>query len=172
MSLGDPKRLKKSDSTDAMDIREFNLGDELALHTVYHSSIHDVACKDYTAEQIEAWAPATLGLDIWTKKMREIRPFVVENGPGNIVAYADVQANGYIDHFFVSGAYARQGIGTLLMNRIHDAAHERAIFVLTSDVSRTAQPFFRKFGFDLVEERAPVIRGVIVPNALMRKDLS
>ncbi|MDN0122024.1 GNAT family N-acetyltransferase [Yersinia aleksiciae] len=29
---------------------------------------------------------------------------------------------GYIDHFFVSKAYARQGVGTLLMNRIHEEA--------------------------------------------------
>lgn len=103
--------------------------------------------------------------------MREIRPFVVEDGLGRIVAYADVQPNGYIDHFFVSGAYARQGIGRLLMSRIHDEAHEKGIFVLTSDVSRTAQPFFRKFGFSVIEERAPVVRGVVVPNALMRKEL-
>jgi putative acetyltransferase len=103
--------------------------------------------------------------------MREIRPFVVEDGRGQIVAYADVQPNGYIDHFFVSGARARQGIGTLLMNRIHDVARDRGIFVLTSHVSRTAQPFFRKFGFSLSEERTPVIRGVVVPNALMRKEL-
>ena len=103
--------------------------------------------------------------------MREIRPFVAEDGRGRIVAYADVQSNGYIDHFFVSGAHARQGIGTLLMNRIHDMAHEQDIFVLTSHVSRTAQPFFRKFGFSVIEKRAPLVRGVVVPNALMRKEL-
>ena len=28
-----------------------------------------------------------------------------------IVGYADVQANGYIDHFFVSPSVARRGVG-------------------------------------------------------------
>jgi putative acetyltransferase len=40
---------------------------------------------------------------------------------------------------------------------------------LTSDVSRTAQPFYEKFGFVVVEQRRPERRGVIIPNALMRR---
>lgn len=154
-----------------MKIREFKIGDEPALFEVFHSSIHEIASQHYTPEQIEAWAPKSLDMDIWTTRMQKIRPFVVEDD-GNIVAYADIQTSGYIDHFFVSGPYARQGIGTMLMNRIHDVAEETEISALTSDVSRTAQPFFRKFGFAIIEERAPEIRGVIVPNALMRKQLS
>jgi hypothetical protein len=30
---------------------------------------------------------------------------------GGSVAYADVQPNGYIDHFFVAAAFVRQGVG-------------------------------------------------------------
>jgi putative acetyltransferase len=43
--------------------------------------------------------------------------------------------------------------------------------VLTSDVSRTAQPFFKHRGFDVIEERRPVMRSVVIPNALMKKEL-
>ena len=32
-------------------------------------------------------------------------------------------------------------------------------------------PFFHKFGFVIAEHRSPVVRGVVVPNALMRKQL-
>jgi putative acetyltransferase len=58
------------------------------------------------------------------------------------------------------------------MEHIHQSARRQAIQVLTSDVSLTAQPFFAKFGFSIVEQRSPVIRGVVVPNALMRKALA
>ena len=102
--------------------------------------------------------------------MRGIKPFVVEDA-GEIVAYADVQSSGYIDHFFVSGSRPGQGIGGLLMQRIHDAAQVMAIAELTANVSRTAQPFFERFGFVLVEHRSPVTRGVVVPNAFIRKRL-
>ena len=154
-----------------MRIREFQLGDEAGLYAVFLSAIRELASKDYTPEQIEAWAPASFDPELWAKRMQGIRPFVVESN-GRLVAYADVQPTGYIDHFFVSGPFARTGIGTMLMNRIHETALAQGIMVLTSDVSRTAQPFFAQFGFVVVEQRAPVIRGVTVPNALMRCELT
>ena len=60
----------------------------------------------------------------------------------------------------------------MLMRRIHEAALAQAIGELTSNVSRTAQPLFERFGFVVVEYRSPVTRGVVVPNALMKKTLS
>jgi putative acetyltransferase len=153
-----------------MDIRAFRIGDEAALHKVFLSAIHHLACKDYTPEQIEAWAPASLDPGVWIDRMRGIAPFVVQC-EGSIVAYADLQPDGYMDHFFVSALVARTGVGTLLMDHIHAVALVRSITTLTSDVSRTAQPFFAKFGFAVIEHRKPVIRGVVVPNALMRKQI-
>jgi putative acetyltransferase len=154
-----------------MQIREFRFGDEPALHTVFHSAIHQIACADYSAEQINAWSPAEMNPAQWAGRMRAIKPFVVEHD-GQIVAYADVQSNGYIGHFFVSGTYPRRGFGTVLMGHIHQVASTLGVSALTSDVSRTAQPFFQRFGFAVVEQRSPVVRGVVVPNALMRKELA
>jgi putative acetyltransferase len=103
--------------------------------------------------------------------MRGINPFVAEID-GKVVGYADIQENGYIDHFFVSGRHPRQGIGTLLMETLESEANRLRLTELASDVSGTAQPFFERFGFHVVEQRAPIIRGIEVPNALMRKVLT
>lgn len=103
--------------------------------------------------------------------MKALRPFVVEVD-GEIAGYADVQPNGYIDHFFVSGAYPGQGIGTLLMNRIHEEARQRGIGELTSNVSMAAEAFFLRHGFHIVGRGFPVCRGVTLQNALMRKYLA
>ena len=156
-----------------MLIRPFAVGDEAALYAVFFSAIHDVASRDYTAAQVDAWAPplATGNDERWTRRVQGIRPFVVEID-GRIVAYADVQSNGYIDHFFVSGAVARRGVGTALMNRLHEAARAQQIVELTSHVSITAQPFFSRFGFVLAEQRTVVIDGVSLSNALMAKTLA
>ncbi len=153
-----------------MTIREFRIGDESALYQVFFSAIHEIARQDYTPEQINAWAPTEIDRDQWINKMREIKPFVVEITK-QIVAYADVQSNGYIDHFFVSGTVTRQGVGSLLMNHIHQYATAQGIAILTSHVSLTAQPFFTKFGFLIIERCCPVIRGVALSNALMSKNL-
>jgi putative acetyltransferase len=85
---------------------------------------------------------------------------------GKLVGYADVQSNGYIDHFFVSGKHPRRGIGSLIMKKILAEATWLGIPLLTSDVSRTAQPFFQRFGFIISEKRNPQIRGVVDPNAM------
>ncbi len=153
-----------------MLIRPFRLGDETALHAVFLPAVHGLASKDYTAEQIQAWAPQDIDQELWAHRMQGIAPFVVEVS-GNIIAYADIQSSGYIDHFFVAAAYARKGVGTMLMNHLRKVASEKAITMLTSDVSLTAQPFFEKFGFVVVEKRAPVRRGVVLANAFMRCEL-
>lgn len=154
-----------------MRVRKFRIGDEAALFKVYYSAIHHIASRDYSREQIEAWAPADLDSGIWEVRIRGIDPFIVDVD-GKPIAYADLQESGYIDHFFVSGDHPRQGAGRLLMETIFERASICRLEALTSDVSRTAQPFFEHFGFEVVEQRTPEIRGVVVPNALMRKTLS
>jgi putative acetyltransferase len=152
-------------------VRRYRAGEERALHEIYHSAIHLVACRDYTTQQIEAWAPRDLDMTLWEDRIRGIDPFVVELD-GTLVAYADLQASGYIDHFFVSGTHPGRGFGTMLMKRILDEAACLGLSELSSDVSRTAQGFYEKFGFAVVEHREPVVRGVGIPNALMRLKLA
>ncbi len=151
---------------EAARIRRYQPGEEAALFDIYFSAIHLVAAHNYTAEQIQAWAPRDLDAVLWKNKMREINPFVAELG-GELVGYADVQSNGYIDHFFVSGKHPRRGIGSLLMKRILAQALSAGVPSLTANVSRTAQPFFARFGFVVVEQRSPEVRGVVIPGALM-----
>ncbi len=153
-----------------MYVRDFTFGDEPALQAVFYSAIHTIAASDYTPAQLDAWAPDRPDMERWTARMRAIRPFVVEED-GRIVGYADVQANGHIDHFYVSGAKARRGVGRILMDRIHSRAEELKFERLFSDVSRTAQPFFERFGFIVLEHKIVVVGGVSLPNVRMTKDL-
>lgn len=154
-----------------MQIRRFQPGDEPALFRVFFSAIHQVASRDYTQQQVDAWAPPDMDTTQWTARMRGIQPFVALLGD-EIVGYADLQQSGYIDQFFVSGAHPRQGIGRLLMARIHEEAVNLGIAVLTSDVSVTAEPFFAHHGFEVVQRQQPVRRGVVLANARMRKALA
>ena len=153
-----------------MKIRRFRIGDEQALYRVFFSAIHDIAVRDYTQEQIDAWAPANIDAEKWVDRMRGINPFVAEIDD-EIVGYADVQSSGLIDHFFVSGAHPRRGVGRMLMTAIHAEAERLHLTEFASEVSRTAQGFFTHFGFQIVAQQSQVIRGIVVPNARMRKVL-
>lgn len=61
-----------------MHVRNFAFGDELALQAVFYSAVHAIAASDYTAAQLDAWAPERPDMERWTERMRAIRPFVAE----------------------------------------------------------------------------------------------
>ncbi len=149
-------------------IREYRADDAPALRTVYCSAIRETAAKDYSPEQIAAWAPETVDESRWATRMAGISPFVAERD-GNVVGYADVQSNGYIDHFFVAGYAARQGVGHALMRRIHSHATAIGLTSLFSDVSITARPFFESWGFAVEGQQSLVVAGISLTNYRMRK---
>ena len=154
-----------------MLVRAFKDGDEPALQAVFYSAVHVIAAKDYAIEQLDAWAPHRPDWDAWTARMRALQPFVAE-ADGRVVGYADLQTNGYVDHFFVAGKHARRGVGRLLMERLHARAAELGLVRLFSDVSLTAEPFFEHFGFRVVERKNAVSGKVSLPNARMEKTLA
>jgi len=151
-------------------IRRFRMGEEAALFGVFYSAVHRVARQDYTDQQVNAWAPSDLDQALWASHIRGLNPFVAEM-EGGPVGYADLQPGGEIDHFFVSGFRPREGIGHRLMVRIDQQAEALGLRELHAEVSRTAQPFFAKYGFSVIEHNVRTVRGVALCNALMRKRL-
>lgn len=151
-----------------LSVRRFAPGDEADLLRIFQSAVHLVASAQYSAEQVDAWAPADMDLEAWTARVSALRPFVATLD-GVPVGYADLQADGYIDHFFVSGNHPRQGIGRALMARIVEEAEQLGIAELYSHVSLSAQPFFAAAGFRIAELRCVTIRGVELQHALMRR---
>jgi len=151
-----------------MLVRAFRDGDEPALQAIFYSAVHTIAANDYTVEQLDAWAPHRPDWEAWTARMQSLRPFVAE-ADGRLVGYADLQPSGYIDHFFVSGKHARRGVGRLLMETLQVRAAELGLVRLFSDVSLTAEPFFERFGFSVVERKNVVIGQVSLPGARMER---
>lgn len=147
-------------------IRPFRTGDEPRLHAVFHAAVHGLAASHYRPEQLEAWAPTDYDAAQWNDRIRRIQPFVAEIDTLP-VAYADLQANGYIDHFFVSAAHARRGIGQQLMDHILALARQRGLERVQAHVSLSAEPFFARNGFAVTTRQTVVARGVSLANALM-----
>ena len=106
----------------------------------------------------------------WKARIRTNNPWVAEVD-GALAGFADLQANGYIDQFFVAPAHAGQGVGSALMRHLQQVATSQGITRLYAHVSLTAQPFFAHHGFLIEEERLSTICGVGLHNALMSKHL-
>lgn len=147
-------------------IRKFKTGDENGTWNVFYSAIHLVCSKDYSKEQIQAWAPTDLDLSLWAKKIHSIKPFIATLN-GKIVGYADLQDDGKIDHFFVHGNHQAQGVARALMNRIIQKAPAQQ--KLYSEVSHTAKPFYEKNGFKVIKVQEANMRGVVLTNNIMER---
>lgn len=153
-----------------MFIRDFIPGEEAELRRVFVSSVHTLACDFYTQEQLSAWAPVVYDKQKWANKIAAMRPFVA-TAEGRVIGYADLQESGYIDHFFVSGDSSGRGVGSALMQHIHEVAAQRGLMQLSAHVSLSAEAFFTRHGF-LVDGRQTVaVMGIPVTNSRMSKRL-
>ncbi len=149
-------------------IRPFHPGDEPALHAVFHSAVHGIAAARYRPEQLNAWAPADYDMTQWAERIRRNQPFLAEID-GQPVGYTDLQADGHIDHFFVAGTHARQGIGQKLMDHILDLAAQRGLSCVHAHVSLSAESFFTRNGFAVIARQTVTVRGVPLANAFMTR---
>ncbi len=153
-----------------MKIRLYHEKDAPILMTIFKSAVRENAKGFYSEDQLLAWAPESMNLEFWKERMLSINPFVLIDN-NQILAYADLQPNGYIDHFFVKGGQANKGYGQILMDYLIKEAIRRKLPTMTADVSLAAQAFFSKHGFEIIKSKKVKIRGQVLENALMRKTL-
>ncbi|MCU0877408.1 MAG: GNAT family N-acetyltransferase [Pirellulaceae bacterium] len=151
-------------------IRPFRAGEELTLREVFYASVHGLACRNYSAEQLAAWAPVEYDREKWSARIRQNQPFVAEEH-GQILGFADVQPDGYIDQLFVAPQAAGQGVGSALLQAIEARAREQGIARLHSQVSLTAQSLFLRHGFEIEAEQTVIVTDVELRNARMFKRL-
>ena len=154
-----------------MVIRAFIPGEEAVLRQVFMSSVHGLARGFYSKAQLAAWAPSAYDERQWAEKIAALRPFVAVLDD-QLAGYADLQASGCIDHFFVSGPCADRGVGSALMTHLHEAAAARAIPLLHAHVSLAAESFFSRKGFEVSRRQAIRVNGETLANALMVKRLA
>ncbi len=151
-----------------MLLRRFRDGDGPALWRLFHGTVREVCSRDYSELQVKAWAPDDIDVPDFVRKLASLAPFVVEVD-GEIAGYADVQSDGYIDHFYCHRNWQGKGVGSLLMKAIEDQAERSGLERLCSDVSITARPFFEGKGFVVVKEQDVLRRGVMLRNYRMEK---
>lgn len=151
-----------------LTIRRYAEKDAQATWSLFYNTVHNINKLDYSEQQLQAWAPESMDLSIWNKRMLDVDPFIAEMD-GQIVGYADLQNDGLIDHFFCHYEHQLQGIGTALMTHILHEGKKRGIKHYVSQVSVTAKPFFEHFGFKVVKQQALEVKGVELISFLMEK---
>jgi len=153
-----------------LTIRNYQSSDAAVLRQLFFETIHQVNCRDYSTKQCQAWAPVTYDKSKWATRLANNQPFIAEID-NVIVGFADLQPDGYIDHFFCHHAYQGQGVAKTLMAHIHWHAQQRSLDRLYANVSVTARSFFEHTGFQVVKTQQVLINDVRLTNYLMQKAL-
>jgi putative acetyltransferase len=136
---------------------------------VFRRAVRQTASHDYSVEQIAAWSSDDIDLTVWNTR-RAARPTLVAEVDG-VVGFSDVDDSGYIDMLFVDPDFSRRGVASTLLAALTEQAATAGALELTTHASITARPFFEGHGFEVVEERRPVLRGVEFTNFAMRRRL-
>ncbi len=142
-----------------MFIREYQSSDCEEIIKLFDNTVHTVNAKDYTKEQLDAWATGRADLNKWDQSLREHYSLVaVENEM--IVGFEDIDKSGYLDRLFVHEDYQGKGIGTMICNRLEQAVSGSVII----HASITAKTFFEKRGYRVVKEQQVERKGVFLTN--------
>lgn len=153
-----------------MDLRDYTPDDAAATLDVFLRAIRVTAARDYTPEQVAAWAPPDVDPDAWAARRAASRT-VVAVRDGVVVGFTDVDAAGYVDMLFVDPDATRQGVASALLGWAVRTATALGATELTTHASITARPFFAARGFVVEAEQHPVRRGVELTNYRMRRAL-
>ena len=156
-------------SSGTVRIRPYRASDLDAVIDIFLRAIREVARRDYTSQQIDAWARADRGeWDVWR---REARTFVAEI-EGEPAGFSDLEEDGHLNMMFVHPLYQGRGVARALLERIETEAKSLSLPRLFTEASITARPFFARRGFRLIEAQTVEIRGQSMMNFRMDKVLS
>ncbi|WP_410468839.1 GNAT family N-acetyltransferase [Aestuariicoccus sp. MJ-SS9] len=87
------------------------------------------------------------------------------------VAFIELEADGHIDCCYCPPDFAGSGVGRALFRHARSQAIAAGITRLTIEASEAARRFFLREGFLLIARRAFELRGVMIHNYSMEKQL-
>ncbi|MCW8313484.1 GNAT family N-acetyltransferase [Sphingobacterium sp. InxBP1] len=149
-----------------MKIRRYQPSDLQQISQLFYDTVHTVNARDYSPEQLDAWASGQLDLAAWNSSFLAHHTLVAIIDE-QIAGFGDMTDVGYLDRLFVHKDYQGQGIATALCDALEHAVDTPRF---TTHASITAKPFFESRGYRVVKEQQVIRRGVRLTNYVMEKN--
>jgi putative acetyltransferase len=151
-------------------IRLYRPDDVDALIDIFRASVRQVARRDYSEEQVLAWAPDAIDRTGWVEQYAS-RPAWVAEIEDRPVGFSDLEPDGHLDMMFVHPDHQGRGVASALLAEVESAARHQGIDCLHTEASITARPFFERRGFQLLAPQTVSLRGQRFINYRMEKVL-
>lgn len=148
-----------------MQLRAYLPVDCAELAGLFYQTVHCVNVRDYTQEQLDAWATGKVDLQAWNRSFLAHKTIVaLEND--RIVGFGDIDDTGYLDRLYVHKDHQGKGIASAICDMLEGFADGMR---LTVHASITAKPFFERRGYRVVCAQTVVRNGVSLTNYVMEK---
>lgn len=136
---------------------------------IFLRAIREVAAKDYSPGQINAWAQID-DRATWANRRASRAAWIAEL-EYKAVGFTDLVLNGYLDMMFVHPEYQGLGVASLLLDQVEQKARELGLNRIHTKASITARPFFERRGFRVLKSQQVKKRGETLSNFIMDKGL-
>lgn len=153
----------------APTLRRFRPDDLPTLIALFRDTVRRINSRDYSPEQVAAWAPDEVDPDRWATLADRFT--IVAELEGEVAGFADLEPTGHVDRFFVHADHQGRGVGRAILASLVAEAVRVGLPRLFAEVSLTARPFFERMGFVVVADREVVLRGVTFANHRMERRL-
>lgn len=153
-----------------MKIRLFHEQDAEQIAQLFHDTVREINIREYSSNQVKAWAPDNIHFRNWAKVCSERLTYVADD-QGVIAGFGELELSGHIDCFYCHKNYQRMGIGSQIYRAIETKARELGMNRLYTEASITAKPFFLHMGFETIREQQVERRGESFVNYSMQKFL-
>lgn len=151
-----------------MFLRRYQPSDCKILADLFYHTVHTVNTKDYSDEQINAWADGNIDLKMWNDSLL-LHYTVIAEIDDIIVGFGDIDKTGYLDRLFVRHDYQSQGVATAICDELEKSVNTKKII---THASITARGFFEKRGYTVIKEQQVQRHNVFLTNYVMELILS
>ena len=152
-------------------LRPYRPDDAPVLLALFRDTIRRVNSRDYSQEQIAAWASDDIDTVRWFGRF-EGRFVPVAQEDGRPVGFAELEPNGHVDRVYVAADCQRRGIGRQLLAALVAEARRVGIARLFTEASITARPFFEAQRFAVLAPQVVTCRGAEFVNYRMERILA
>jgi putative acetyltransferase len=139
-----------------------------ATMALFRDTIRRINCRDYTLEQVMAWAPDDIDESRWARKLSS-RLSLVAEWDAVLLGFGDIEEDGHLDHLYVHADHQGAGIGRALVQGLEAAVLARGCRRVFTEASITARPFFERHGYHVLQQQTVVCRGIGLVNYRMEK---
>lgn len=137
---------------------------------LFYDAVHMVNCRDYTPEQLAAWAPEREDAERFSGILWDSDDALTARAGETLIGFANRKGKTF-DCLYVQPGWRGTGVAGELAEALENRARAAGVSAFRVEASITARGFFARRGYALKGEQTVFRRGVALTNYQMEKRL-